>query len=302
MIKVIQAANIDKITKIAMSILEYAKEKKIVITGSYGREERIGGSVELYRVTRLLGGNDRFHALEASTKKVVNDFTKLVNKLVALLSKHGLYQTYKLKDYANAEVVKVKICRDLVSELDDLYMLGEINEADIKTVYSVLNKPIPKRFKFLPITDASKKVTAAISKAIRGDAERIKHSAISHYDELVKRIDPADTTRTPKEFLTLALKKISDIDAVRLCITCKFDRAAFDKLIAQEFESTKAYTAIRISEHCGITETPKVKVKTLHVGAKGFDVSITVNGQDLYARAIPVEGIYVRFHYRYIIT
>ncbi len=302
MIKLIQPAKIEKITKVAAEILEYLKANKIVIKNTYAKEERISGGVELYRVTRFIDGNDRFYAIEAATKKAFNGFAKLIKKLVGLLSKHGLYQTHKLKDYASADVIQVKLCRDLVSELDDLYMLGEINLADIKEVYSILGKSVPKRFKLMPITDASKKITGAISVAIRGSAEHIKHSAITHYEELVKKIDPADTAQTPKEFLTLALRRLSDIDAVRMCITCKFDRAAFEKMVTKEFEGTITYSAVRISEHCCITDAPKVKVNNIHVGAKGFDISITVNDQTLFARAIPVEGYFVRFHYRYIIT
>lgn len=301
MIKIIQPKHIEKINKVAAELLSHLKANKAVISGNY-REERIGATVELYRVTRLIGGNGRYQTIEATTDAAFKELSKLVKSLVALLSKDGLYQTYKLKDYANPETLVTKISRDLVSELEELYILGEVNQKDIEQVYANINKPVALKFKFIKPEGATKKVFAAISKAIRADSQAIKNSTTEHYCELAKRIDPDSTTKTPKEFFKLALTKLSDISAVRLCVACKFNKGSFTKLINEEFDIMIAFASYRIVDHCRASDNPKIKVTSLKIGGKGFDVQIMVDDNHLNARAVPVEGCYVRFHYRYIIT
>jgi hypothetical protein len=295
MIKVIQEKHITKIVSAADALLAHLKQNETFISSS-NREERIGTTTDLFRITRLIKGNDRFQSIKSPA---LATFKKLTNNLTKTLSSDGLFQLFKLADYTKPDIIKVKICRELISELDNLYVLGQITDKDIKEVYSILDKPVPKRFNIVVLNSTGKKLSVAISKAIKPEAEYIKQNTIKYYADLANLIGQ---NCSAEEFIKLAFKKLSDLSAIRLCFAYKFRQEHFNKIINEEFNNLITYTSFKIAERCVDAEPKKVKVTGLDLGAKGFDISITVNEQNLYARAIPVEGCYTRFHYRYIIT
>ena len=90
--------------------------------------------------------------------------------------------------------------------------------------------------------------------------------------------------------------------ALRLCIACKFNNEKFLKLINENFIECVNYAATKVADYHRTDKKPVVEVNSTTVGGKGFDLRLTLNARLMHVRAIPVNGYYVRFHYRYIIT
>lgn len=288
MINLIKPESIESISQAAKDLMSHLKANKI--QACYGRAT---ASSELYQFEYWIA-RDLLKGDAAAVDKL--------KELVSKLSELAHFTLYKISDYSKPDVLIKKLSRDLVSSLENMYVLGEVSQSDIEQVYSNIGKPAPKKYKFFEVKGASKYVYSAISGEIRKESESIKLATISHYKELVARLDPENEAATPKDFLNLASAKLSDLDAIRICLAYKFQPDSFDKIIDDAFESSIAFAAVRIIDHCSASESPEVIIHNIHVGGKGFDVSLSVDGKQLHARAIPVEGCYVRFHYRYIIT
>lgn len=300
MINIIKPESIKAINDAAAELMKFLKANKIYFVDSWG-ETRAGASTEIYNYTRALANERRERKLKGDAK-AIEQLAVLVGDLTKLLGSYREFKVYKVSDYSKPEVLLKKMSRDTISNLEDMYVLGEVTQADIEQVYANIGKPVAKKFKFFEIKGEAKKLYAALSKEIRNSAAQIKAGTFSHYEAMAERIDPTRAAETPKEFLKLAFKKLSDIDAIRMCMACRFKEDSFQEMINHSFEMDIAFAAIRIIDHCNVTDSPKVSVNEVRVGGKGFDMSVNVNGRVLRARAIPVEGYYVRFHYRYIIT
>ena len=302
MIKLISQENITAVNKTAVEVLSFIKAKKIFIVGKYNSDERIKGSTPLFRINRAASSDDRFNDISSANEEDTADFLSLIEKLSTLLENTSHFLTHKLKDYSLD--VKPKLCRELISELEDMFIFGEIDFADIEDVYETLGKKIPKKFAKVELDTIGKKIHAVISREIKTESKDIKANTITHYMNMVNRIDPEDTITSPKEFVKTGRNKISDMNTLRLCLTCKFDNDKFRTLVDEEFTNLVLFASSKISDKCFIAEGEEinVEVQNISIGAKGFDIIINVNGKILNARAIPVEGCYVRFHYRYIIT
>jgi hypothetical protein len=301
MLKIISSDNLQQINSVSTELLNLIKKNKFFFIGTYSELVRIKGSDMLIEITRALAPDYRFKSLETANENDLKALTILVNQLNELLLNKMKFTTCKLKDYTLD--IKVKLCRELVSDLEDLFILGEINRSDIDDVYKTLSKPVPKKYSSNDLTDESRKIYTLIKSSIKDEAQEIKANSINHYAKMVDLIDPNYELITKKSFFLAGKKMISDIFSLRLCMFYKFDNDSFHKLINDEFDLLIKIAANNISNHCSTTnENSNIEVKDIRIGAKGFDIYITIDGQSLHARAIPVQGYFVRFHYRYIIT
>lgn len=301
MINIISKESLEKINQSALEILSFIKTNKIFITSKYSSDERIKGSTPLFRIIRAASGDDRFNEISSSSEETTAVFLDIIKNLANLLENTSYFQTHKLKDYSLD--IKPKLCRELISKLEDMFIFGEITDVDIKDVYETLGKQIPKKFAQTQLDEIGQKIYSAIRIDIEQKAEDIKAKTITHYMDMVNRIDPDDSINKPLDFVNIGKKKISDMNSLRLCLSCKFENDKFRELVDQEFSNMVIFAASRIADKCPTNNDDIfVDVKNIFIGGKGFDISIDVNGKALSARAIPVEGSYVRFHYRYIIT
>ena len=302
-LSIISNESITNIKAAAGEIERCLKENKF-INSSFSRNVRLNKSEELFVVNRMLSSDEECYSIIAPTDDSLIKLTELVKTLNQLLQTDftARFDLFKIKDYAS-DIVKVKLCRELVSSLEDLYILGVIKMSDVKDVYETLKKPLPKKYAKPEMTSSAEKVVySAIKNAIKEDAEHIKTNSIIHYKEMVSLIDPNDEFKNTKDFFSAGRKKISDIEALKLCIACKFDYENFLKLIDDNFVNCVSYAASKVADQHRGDEKPVIKVNSTKVGGKGFDVSLELDSRSLYVRAIPVKGFYVRFHYRYIIT
>jgi hypothetical protein len=298
MLNLISDNNLSQINNIALDIIALVKSKKIFLSSKYNDDLRIKASTTLLEITRSF--NPEYRCSFINQNEDSDALKSLVNSLSSLLENKTKFLTHKLKDYSLD--IKVKICRELVSDLEDLYILGQINRTDIDHVYNSLNKPVPKKFSVNDLQDDSVKIYSVLRTEIKEQAQEIKANSIQHYIDMTNRIDPESLFNTPKEFYKAGSSKISDFNTLRLCIAYKFDNDKFYELINNEFDTLLTVAANQISSHCHNNQSDDINVKEVTLGAKGFDILMNVGEQRIYARAIPVNGYFVRFHYRYIIT
>jgi hypothetical protein len=305
MITIISESNIEAINNAAGDLLNFLKAKKIFVVNLNGNrsDDRVKANTDYFILDRLLNNKEsqRFQRIEAPCSEDFIQLNTLVDNLNQLVLNKRQFKLFKIKDYSTNVIIK-KLCRELVSELEDLFILGEINQSDIESVYALLEKPLPKKFKFQEVAGQALQVFSAIKNEIRHEASDIKSKTIEHYKELVAKIDPDNSSSSIKEFANLAKRKLSDISALRLCIACKYDEDEFIKMVDVEFEQMLSIAASKIVDNSPFSEEPSISVNSVRVGGKGFDIHAKVNGKALFARAIPVDGYFVRFHYRYIIT
>ena len=73
----------------------------------------------------------------------------------------------------------------LISDLEDLFIVGKISMDDISNVYETLSKPIPKVQSDDYLDDADN-VYQAIKLEILNEAEEIKRTSIYHYIKMSK--------------------------------------------------------------------------------------------------------------------
>lgn len=301
MINVISDSNINAINNTALDIVSFLKKNKLFFSSQYDDDVRIKPSDCLFQITRTIDGSDRFLTVTSENNENVAALKQLVDNLDNLLGNKQKFRIFKIKDYS-LETIKVKICRELVSQLEDLYILNEINQEDINLVYSILGKPVPKKFSANQMFDNSKEVFYAIRNAMTEQAEEIKANSIDYYVSMSNRIDPNNEFNTPQEFIKAGKRNISDMSTLRICYIYKFENDKFYSIINEEFDTMLAVAANNITMKYKKTNKPEVTVHSLTVGAKGFDLKISLDNEYFNARAIPVEGYFVRFHFRYIIT
>ena len=302
MINVISQQNINAINNSAKEIIAFLKSNKIFFTSEYNGDTRIKASDCLFQISRTIYGNDRFTTVTSENEQAVSELKTLIESLDSLIENKQKFRIFKIKDYS-LDTVKVKLCRELVSELEDLYVLNQIDREDINFVYSTLGKSVPRKFSANDLLDESKDVYYSIRNAMKEKAEEIKTNSIQHYVEMTNRIDPNNEFNTPKEFLQMGRRNISDMNTLRICYVYKFQNDSFHSLINDEFDTMLAVAANNIAvKYKGDNKTPEITLHSLNVGGKGFDIQISLDNEHFNARAIPVEGYFVRFHYRYIIT
>ena len=279
------------------------KAKKFYFTSKFNDDVRVKPTSSLLELHRAFSTHEH-HRLEfvaAPTDECKAELETLTATLYNLLDSKSRNACQKTKDYSGD--IKPKLCRELISELEDMFIMGDIHLADIEEVYATLNKPVPKKFKGETLTQEGIEVYSAIRRAIYDNAQEIKADSVKHYIDIVNRIDPEDEFTTKKDFLKACLAKLSDISTIRICMAYKFANTQFQEMINDAFDSLVLSAAYKITEHYrGTNKKPSVDVRSIELGGKGFDLVILLDDQLLNARAIPVEGHFVRFHYRYIIT
>jgi hypothetical protein len=300
MIKLISKTNIEQINIISGEILALIKAKKFYFERKYSGDVKLNAAASLLELYRAIQG-DRFNKLASTNPADVDQLILLVLALGDLLLNKNKFMTFRLKDYS-AEI-KPKLCRELVSDLEDLYIMANIDRADIDDVYLSMSKPTPKKYAANDLTTEGEEVYRAISRAIKDKAQTIKDNSITHYIAMVNLIDPNDEIKTSKEFITVGRRKISDMGALKLCLACKFKSDKFIDLINDDFENLINIAANKITDHCNNgNKSPAISVADVRLGAKGFDIAMHFDSKHINARAIPVNGHFIRFHYRYIIT
>lgn len=300
MINIIEHENIESINNVSNEIVSLLKSNKVYFTSDYNGSVRIKPSDCLFQVTRTIDGNDKFTKITAENNDILDNLKSLVNSLDLLIENVNCFRAFKIKDYS-LQTIKVKLCRELVSKLEDMYVLGDVNRKDIDHVYETLGKSTPKKFASNDILEGNKELYYAIRNSMKDKAEDIKNNSITHYIKMTQRIDPNNEFNNPKDFINAGKKYISDINTLRLCYIYKFRNDDFFNLINDEFDIMIGVAANNISAKNNGSHN-NIKVISLNIGAKGFDIKISIDDNYFNARAIPVEGSFVRFHYRYIIT
>jgi hypothetical protein len=303
MINLISNENIANINTVASSILALLKAKKFFFTSEYNDDSRIKASNSLLELSRAFSEDHihRMNSVKASTNEERAELEALTATLCDLLENKMRYTCQKIKDYSGD--IKPKLCRELVSYLEDMLIMGEINLSDIEDVYAAINKPVPKKYKKETLSVEGYEVYRAIRSAINDNAQEIKANSVEHYIDMVNRIDPNDDIDNKKAFLKACWKKLSDPTTIMLCMASKFSSEKFQDMINEAFDNLVLVAASKITDHYrGTNEKPLVDVRSIEIGGKGFDLVIRLDNQLINARAIPVEGYFVRFHYRYIIT
>jgi len=301
MINVISQQNIENINLYAEKLFSLIKETKFYFTSEYNADSKIKNSDSLLEIYRGLSADYRFYSITSDSPDALINLEKLVNRLSSLLDSKPNFMSRSVKDYCAD--IKPKLCRELITDLDYLLIAGEINRDDINDVYVTLNKPVPKKYTSGDLVKESLTIYTAISEAIKDKSLSIKANSILHYQEMVKKIAPLEENISKKEFIRIGKRQVSDISALRICVACKYSNDLFHDLINESFETLLNVASSKIYNHFPeLTNESKVKVLDVKLGGKGFDLVVTVNSKTVTARAIPVEGYFVRFHYRYIIT
>jgi hypothetical protein len=96
---------------------------------------------------------------------------------------------------------------------------------------------------------------------------------------------------------------VKDLNTAAMVAMYVYDNDRFLAMIEESYQYLVSFTSGRIAEHVRATnENPSIEVLSLSLGGKGFNVNLKVEGQYLEARAIPVEGAFVSFHYRYLVN
>lgn len=304
MLNIISNENIVKINETSKALIDLLKEEKFFIKTSFQDNNiRIKGTSTLLEISRAISDdiNNRFTSLVSPSEESNDKIAFLVSELSKLVDNKPVNMCHKLKDLAGD--IKPKLCRELVSSLEDMLIMGEITSADIDEVYEALNKPIPKKFNRLSLDDRAQEIYISIKRAIADKAEPIKARCVEHYAEMVKRIDPSNEIEDKALFVKECRKCVSDISTLALCVAYKFSNDDFFEMVSESFNSLVMSAASAIDDK--ITDKERavdVKIESISVGGKGFDLTCQINDSSYHARAIPVEGPYVRFHYRYIVT
>lgn len=300
MIHIISTDNIKNINIVALNIVNILKSEKFFFYYSGSSDVRVTASCSLIELSRALDSNEKYSQIKSEKEENISKLKSLVQELCELLLNKSKFLCQKLKNYTLD--IKPFLCKELISDLEDLFIVGKISMDDISNVYKTLSKPIPKKFCDDCLDDADN-VYQAIKFEILNEAEEIKRNSIYHYIKMVKLIDPENKIQDKLEFLKIGKRKVSDMMTLKLCYYYKFNNEQFYDLINFEFDKLIKRAANQINSHYIGTETnPKIVIKNIFFGAKGFDIYMTIGDQHINARAIPVNGCFVRFHYRYIIT
>jgi hypothetical protein len=302
MITLISAENIQQINTVATALMAHLKSTKFFFVSSYP-DARVKASGSLIELSRALDDDHthRMNSVKTANNIDLQTLITQVNTLADLLNNKQQNMCHKLKDYSGD--IKVKLCRELVGDLEDMLIEGDITFTDIEDVYATLGKPVAKKYQPAHLNAQGQSVYRAIQRAIKDKAQPIKARSIQHYIDMVNLVDPRGEITTKKAFVKACRKKFSDMNTLMLCVASRFDSDKLQDMITTAFEQLVVTAACKIIEHVHSTnDAPSVEINSLHVGGKGFDFVAIVDGQYLDARAVPVEGCYVRFHYRYIIT
>jgi hypothetical protein len=303
MIKIISDKNIASINATATDIMALLKAEKFFFVNEFNGAQRIKPTCSLIELSRAFSTlkHHKYLRVTAPNDVLKKELEKLTATLCGFLGNKSQNTCQKIKDYSGD--IKPKLCRELISYLESMLIMGDIECTDIEDVYASLNKPVPKKFKGETLSQEGIEVYNAIHAAINDNAQEIKADSVKHYIDMVNRIDPNDEISAKEEFLKACYAKFSDITTLRLCMAYKFDNAKFQSMINDAFDSLVLTAASKITDHYrGTSKKPSVVVKSIELGGKGFDLAILLDNQLLNARAITVEGHYVRFHYRYIVT
>lgn len=284
---VVSPPNLVTIREAGQELLDFVKKNKVFTTSEFRGDVRIKSSDCLLVVYRALNG-DRFDSITGDKTPI---FAALVERLSSLLGDNTAMMTMNIGQYAKD--ITPRLARETVCHLDSLYVMGQIDINTISYIYECMNKPVPRKFDKV---DDSNIVYASLSVAIADESHKIKADMVVHYSDMVARVGDIDNK---KEFAKKALT-LMDMQTAAMCVAFRFDDERFMSHVNDAFDMMVRAASSKIAD--AAPEGPDVVINSVKVGNKGFDVNATVNGKNLYARAIPVEGCFVRFHYRYIIS
>lgn len=119
MLNLISNNNLSEIKKNATQILALIKSKKFFISGSYSADVRVKASTTLLDISRAFKTDYCFNSI--TSEENLNELQSLIESLSSLLEDKTKFMTHKLKDYSLE--IKPKLCRELISDLEDFYVL-----------------------------------------------------------------------------------------------------------------------------------------------------------------------------------
>lgn len=299
LINVISTQNIADINAKSLELAALLKAKKLFFTSDCNGDRRIKGSDCLLFIHRAFN-DDRFTTITGESEEAITLLNTMVDDLAFLLANKSALMGLKVSDYTKDPLPR--LCREITPYLDDMYIQGVITLDDINDLYAKMGKSVPKKFSRVDLDNKGHAVYGKLSAEIAENAQEIKARMISHYEEMVARIDPDNSITDMKAFIKAGKKVLSCIHTLSALLAFKFDNERFLSAIHREFEMMIMAAASKIADHAPESDNTDVTIHSVNMGGKGFDVRATVNGKSLYARAITAEGPYVRFHYRYIIS
>ena len=211
--------------------------------------------------------------------------------------------TFNLRDYTKFDKLKKKIYNTLISNIDDMYIRNDISFEEIKSLYDFVGKKIPNKFdNSIQLSRNESAIYDVLYNELKVHSEEMKERYYNHYHEMVDSIAP-DYIIDKNEFIKLAKQKINDINVIVNCVVCYFHPEEFYKLVESMFEYDLKFTAHRIYQKVkSVDDELQIEIKDLKFDRKGLDVKLMVNNQPLHARAVVVHGVFVKFHYRYIVN
>ena len=300
--KLLNPQNLESIKSTAIEMIAHCKANKMFLVDAHNpeRKSRVLPSLELLMIQRSFNP-ERYEVINGDVHALIQ-LKILVDKMFEMLDFNTIMMCSTIKQFSKG--AEKRITRETVPYIESAFILGEIDREFINNVYNVLGKAVPKKYTTydLDTTPECFKIYTDIQVQITDKTQDIKVNTIQHYKAMVERIEDSSTktTDTMKEFFNVAKYKIRDITAIKMCIACKFDHERFLELIDKDVENMVITAANRII--CHVNKDSDVLIKEVTIGNKGFDVWFKSEGRNYNARAIPVNGYFVRFHYRYIIS
>ena len=299
--KLLSESNFSSLKLVSTKLFNFLKSNKIMMVSTTDSEYkyRINPSIDLLDIQRSLEKARNYQFVQCDELLMI-ELKSLVKEMCEMLEDRSSLMCSTIKQYSLG--AEKRICRECISYLENSYILGEIEFSLIEKVYSIIDKPLPKKFASLNMecTPENMKVYASIQQQMDEQTVELRTNTIQHYKKMVDFIDSIEETKNIESFMKVARTKLSDISAIRMCIDYKFNYERFLSFVSTEVDNMIITSANRIVNHIGAENEILIKETTL--GNKGFDVWFKSESRNYNARAIPVNGTFVRFHYRYIIS
>lgn len=291
-------SNLPRVKELSnLALLAIKKEKPVLKTTHDNRSFKVKGSDII--LDSIVGESIYVFANDCP------EFVGIVNEIAELFdnSRYVLMNSFRIMSGDKAEM---KIARNLLPKVELEYLSLQMSMEDVINIYKMANTSLPPKYKRedVQFTEALT-IRKELEIAIGDKCDSIKESTYNHYKKIVDTIDPNDEITDYIEFMNLARKSIKDNQTIYTAMMFKFRLDTFQRDIDDIYNYMLNTTTNKIYEYAkfrGVENSENVTVKSVKVGAKGFDVLIDVDGLEIYARAIPVNGCFVRFHYRYIVS
>lgn len=296
--KLLSTETHSRLAELSAEIIQLCKTNKIFITHNYSeKDDRVRGVTQILEVMEAFGSKEHTFFKE---QEGVDSLKPLIHEMSELLENRRIFQFAKIKDFLKDQ--RKLFAREIVPHLELEFILTRVSLKEIKEIYSILDRKIPRKFLNDCInTNEQDLIFAQLKSGLADKSEHIKTATNEHYINTFKRIDPNNENYSEKTFVEVLKTKISDLSTIRMLFAYKFDRELYNKMIDESMDFAIITAAIKISSFLP-EKSQEIEIKETSVGSKGLDVLFEHNGIRRYARAIPVEGYFVSFHYRWIIT